>query len=174
MLCARRPALRRPQHRFAAFRRSAAAGEDRVYVGRIVIFTLDLVIISQLLARLDGTDRLDVDASSLDDGLAIRIARVVEKTRLVAHDAGIDHRSGIDDEQERVIVVRLLGFVAAVRFLVRHTFADILDEARALGYASGREDALAMHLRAAHLDQILPLGASLRHRQMATGALIAA
>ena len=54
--------------------------------------------------------------------------------RGVAADARVDHGLLVDDEQEGVVVVRVLVLVALVRRLVRD--APTLDDARALADAA--------------------------------------
>src|SRR5205085_11203961 len=102
---------RRPQHAAAAALDAAAAREDGVDVGWVVRFALDLVIVGELLARLDGAERVDVHALILDHRLAVRLARMVHEARLVAIDTGVDHGALIDDEQEGVAVACVLVIV---------------------------------------------------------------
>src|SRR4029077_10069057 len=80
----------RPQHAAATAREAAAAGEDLIDLRRIVGFALDLVVVSEFLARLDGSQRVDEHAPILDHGLAVRLTGVVDEARLVAVDAGVD------------------------------------------------------------------------------------
>src|SRR5580698_2284704 len=93
----------RLQHAAAAIRGTAPAGKDFVDVGRIVRIAPDGVVVAQLLARLDGANRLDEHAPLADGALAIRIAAMVDESRLIAVAAGVDDQPGVDREQERVI-----------------------------------------------------------------------
>ena len=65
----------------------------------------ELVVVAEFLAGLDRADRLDEDAPAVDDGLAVRVALVIDEPRRIAADAGIDADVVVDDEQERVAVV---------------------------------------------------------------------
>src|SRR5580693_8676678 len=89
---------RRPQHAAAAARRPAATGEDHVDVGRIVGLALDLVVVGELLTRSDIADGLDEHAALLNDGLAVRVAAVIDEARLVTIDAGVDDGAPVDDK----------------------------------------------------------------------------
>jgi len=62
-------------------------------------------------------------------GFALRLAGVIHEARLVAIDAGIDHGVRVDDEQEGVVVARILVVVTAIRFPVRHALAQVRDDA---------------------------------------------
>src|SRR6184192_3928906 len=69
-----RPRARRPQHGAAAALTAAAAREHLVDVRRVVAFALNLVVVGELLARLDGADRIDEHPSGLDHRFAVRLA----------------------------------------------------------------------------------------------------
>ena len=103
---------------------------------------------------------------------------MIEEASIVAVHARIDDRLRVDDEQERMAVVRVLLFVAAIRLVVRHPLANVLDDASAFGNALCREHAETVHVGAPDLDELgggeigLDLGRG--HGQTATGALIAA
>src|SRR5476651_1556621 len=96
------PSGRRHQHAAAALPGSAAACIDFVYVRGIVAVTLDLIVVGEFLARLYGANGANEHASVLDGAFAVGVARMVDKTRFVAVDAGIDHRPRIDREQKRM------------------------------------------------------------------------
>jgi len=98
---------------------------------------------------------------------------VIHEARLVAIDAGIDHGVRVDDEQEGVVVARILVVVTAIRFPVRHALAQVLDDACAARDAPRGEHTQAVQARIAHLEQRrLPAGVCRVHT--ATGALIGA
>src|SRR5215469_15756351 len=80
-LAARAP--RRPHHRAAAAGQAAAAGEDGVDVPWIAGFALDLIVVGELLAGGDGTDRVDEHARFLDHRLAVRVAGMIHEAGLV-------------------------------------------------------------------------------------------
>src|SRR5580698_3977250 len=169
---AARGARRRPHHGAAAAPVAAAAGEDHVDVGRIVGLALDLVVVGELLPGGDGSDRVDEHPRFLDHRLAVRLAAVIDETRIVPVDAGVDHRFVVGDEQEGVVVAVLLALVAAVGLGVRDTLSEVLDHAGALRYRPQREHAEPVQRRGPHLEQRpvrLPR-AALAVRHTATGA----
>src|SRR5215469_3802789 len=129
----------RPQHAAAASGRTAAAGEDRIDVGRVVRLALNLVVVGELFARLDGTERVDEHPALFDDRLAVGRAGVVDEARLVTVDPRVDHRARIDDEQESVVVGGVLVLITPVRLGVRHALTQVLDDARALPDAARGE-----------------------------------
>ncbi len=95
---------------------------------------------------------------------------MIEKPRVVAIDAGVYDGLGVDDEQERVTVVRVLVLVTPIGLLMRDALADVLDDARALGNVLLGENAPAMDFGTADLDQVDGSGgtgghASDRHRR---------
>ena len=65
----------------------------------------DLIVVGQLLARLDRADRLDEDPPLLDHCSRNSGRRMVDEARFVAVDPGIDDGPRIDREQERVVVL---------------------------------------------------------------------
>src|ERR1700756_2585608 len=89
---------RGPHHRAAAAGRAAVAGEDGVDIRWVIGFALDLIIVGELLAGRDAADRVDEYARLLDHRLAVGVAGVIHEARLVAVDAGVDHRGLVGDE----------------------------------------------------------------------------
>src|SRR5215472_6719959 len=172
-VAARAPhAPRRPHHGAAAAGQAAVAGEDRVDVGRIAGLALDLVVVGQLLSGRDAADRVDEHTRTLDHRLAVGVAGVIHEARLVAVDAGVDHRGVVGDEEEGMAVGRALPLVAPVGLRVGDALAEILEHARARLDAVQREHAESVQRRGPHLDQRLRrlfLGA-----HTATGALMPA
>jgi hypothetical protein len=162
-----------------AWRRGAAAtaccrggGEDGVDIGRVVRLTLDLIVVSELLARLDRAQCFDEHPTALDHRLAVRVAGVIDEARLVAIDACIDDGALIHDEQKSVGVAGILVLVAAVGLGVRDALAHVLDDARALADTARGEHTQPVQRRRAHLDErSLVLG---RAAHTATGARIGA
>jgi hypothetical protein len=74
---------------------------------------------------------------------------MVDEPRVVTLHAPVDDGAAIDDEQERVVVVRVVAFVALVGFLVRDAIPEIFNDTRALRDVTPGEDALAVDLRIA-------------------------
>ena len=144
--------LGRVEHCAAALRTAATTREDLIDVVGVVLLAADLVVVAELLALGDLTGRLDEHASLLDHGLAVAVAGVVDETRGVAAHARIDDDMSIDDEQEGVVVVRVVVLVTVIGFLVRDAVAEILDDARPFGDAARGEHALAVDGGFADLD----------------------
>src|SRR5882762_9572686 len=104
---------------------------------------------------------------------AVRLAGVIHETRLVAIDAGVDHGVRVDDEQEGVVIARILVVVTAIRLRMRHALTQVLDDACAARDAPRGEHTQTVQARIAHLDQRrLPAGVCPVHT--ATGAPIGA
>ena len=116
------------------------------------------VVVRQLLARLDISNRLDPNPAVLDHRVAIRIARVIDESRLVSADSRVDHDVVIDREQERVVALALDVRIARVRLGRRQTFARILYKPRPGGNATRREGTEALNRRAANLERIPTIG----------------
>lgn len=64
------------------------------------------VVVGKFLATPDPTIRHDKDASFGAFGIAIRTARVIDKTRFVAFNVAVDHRESSRPEQILAVVVR--------------------------------------------------------------------
>ena len=77
---------------------------------------------------------------------------MVDETRGITFHAGINDRLLVYDEEERVIVVRIVIFVPGVGLGMRDAISQILDDPRSLRDALGGKDTLAMDLRVADLD----------------------
>ncbi len=127
--------LARFQHAAAALWRAAAAGKYLIDIGGIVVIALYGIIVRQLFTRSNGADRFDKNSLVRIDGLAIRIAAVIDEARLVAVDAGIDHRFLVHGEQKGMAIERILIGVALVGLVMAHAVAEILDDGGALADA---------------------------------------
>jgi hypothetical protein len=110
----RRGLARRPQHRAAALRRTAATRINLVDIRRIVALAADLVVVTELLTGANTANRLDIHATILDHRFAIRIALMIDEARAVAADSGVDHGALVDDEQERVVVIHIVIVIAPI------------------------------------------------------------
>src|SRR5690606_23744437 len=135
-----------------ALRRAAATGIARlvalVRIGR----TLVLVVVDELLPRLDRPDRLYVDVAAVDHGLAVRIAGVIDEARLVPVHGRVYHRAVVEREQEGVAALHLVVIVATVGLRVRDALSHVLDEAGPLPDASGGQGAASLNGRRADLE----------------------
>src|SRR3982750_1380356 len=112
----------------AALGRSAAARIELLVLLGVIVGALVLVVVQQLLARLDASPRVDEDPLAVGDRLAVSVARVVEKARIVAVHGRVDHRLVVDGEQEGVMPAHLLVVVSLVRRAPADALTEILDE----------------------------------------------
>ncbi len=126
-------------------RRSAAARVNFVNVRGIVFLAADLVVVTEFLTGRDVAGGIDEYAPVFDHRLAVALALVIDETRIVATDARVDHGLLVDDEQERVIVVLVMIFVARIGRGVRHAVAEVLDDPRAFLDVPAGEHASPMH-----------------------------
>ena len=166
--------LRRFEHAAAAARRSAAAREDFIDVGRIIDVALDLIVVRQLLARLNGAQRFDEDTLRHRDALAIRIAAVIDVARIVAVGAAVDDGVRIDREQERVAVGGVLAVIALVGFPMADSIAAVFDDVRAFADSAQREYPIAVNAASDALrSSVAGARACSWKPQTAIGALIA-
>src|SRR5678815_1169453 len=111
------------------------------------------VVIRELLARGDVADRLDPDATVVDDRIAVRIARVIDEPRVVAVDGGVDHDVVVDREEKRVVsLINAIG-VTGIRGVGCETLAGIFDETRSRWNATRGERAQSLHGRRTNLER---------------------
>ncbi len=116
-------------------------------------FPGELIVVPQFVAWFDIPNRFDEHAAAFDHRFAIGSAAVVDVAGFVAVDAGVDHRPIAGDEQEGVAVVLPFLIVAPIRLRVRHAFAQVLDDARALLDRRNGFDASAVNRRIVDGDQ---------------------
>ena len=91
------------------------------------------VVIRELFAPLHVANRFDPDAAVLYHCVAIRIAGVIDESRFVPIDRGIDDDVVVDREQVRVMPLALLIGIASVGLGRSQTLACILDQPRSRG-----------------------------------------
>ena len=78
---------------------------------------------------------------------------MIDETRLITVDTGIDHRLRIDDEKKCMTVIRILALVTAVGLVMRDAFTEILDHSRPLADFPRRKDPQAVHAGTADLER---------------------
>src|SRR5271165_100600 len=164
--------LGRFQHAAAAIPGSAAARVDFIDIGSVVAVALDLIVVGQLFAGLYGANCFDEDASVPGGAFAVRVAAMVDVSRLIAVHARVDHGLCVDGEQKGVIVVRILVLVPRVRPGVAHAIAQVLDDGGALADAARGEHAEAVNGGVPHFEQGSAAANGFFHT--AIGALMAA
>src|SRR4051794_11005205 len=155
LLGARR--LLRRQDRPAARRSAALADVELLPLFILGAIPLVRVVVRQLVAFGDVADSLDVDALLVVDRFAVRRATVVDETRVVAADGGVDHHRPADAEQEGVMTPHAGIVIPLVGFLMGDAFSDVLDDARAFLDRPSGEGATSLDLRAAQLEILVGL-----------------
>jgi hypothetical protein len=116
------------------------------------------VVVRELFARLDVANGLDPNATVVDHGVAIRIARVIDESRLVAVDGGVDHDVVVDREQERVMSFAVDVGISRVGFGGREPLTRVFDETRPRGNSARSECTEPLNRRRANLEWIVAVG----------------
>jgi len=88
------------------------------------------VIIRQLFARFHIAYRLDPDPPVVYDGVAVRIARVVDEAGIVAVHRCIDDDVIVDGEEVCVMPPSFIVGVPRVGFFWREPLAGVFDQPR--------------------------------------------
>src|SRR5688572_3913183 len=114
-----------------------------------------MVVVGELLARLDIARGADPDRAADDLRVAVRLAGMIDEARVVAVNIGIAHPSGVDREAPDLAALEVLGF-ALQAFLVVDQLTGVIDDARVLVDRLEREHAPAMQLRVAPRDTRRP------------------
>src|SRR5690349_10221621 len=79
-------------------------------LGGVLVEVLVLIIVRQLGAHRYALDRVDPDMTALDVRVTVRIARVIDETRVVAVEGGVDDPFAVQREQKRVVpLIPLVG-----------------------------------------------------------------
>src|SRR5690606_8300200 len=146
---------RRQKDGAAAVRGTAAAAIELFPLGVLlrIAAALVLIVVNELLARPDRPQRVDPDPPVLDDRLAVRVARVIDETRLVAVARAVDDGLSVDREEEGVVTPHPAFVVAPVRLLVRDALAGIFDDALPLADEAHGEGSGALDGRTAELER---------------------
>src|SRR3954469_17369617 len=87
----------------AALGRAAPAGIESLILFGVFVGALVLVIVQQLLARLDVAHCVDEDPLAIVDRLAVAVARVVDVRGLVPVHRTIDAHLVIDGEEKGLV-----------------------------------------------------------------------
>src|SRR5580700_2429797 len=100
-------------------------------------FPVSPVVVAQLLTFRDGPSGADPNDAVLDLDVAVRTARVVDEPRVVAADAGIDHRPVRQLEAPDVSAPDVAPLTLQA-LLVRNSFTCVVDDAGVLRDAASR------------------------------------
>ena len=88
------------------------------------------VIIRQLFAGFHIADSLDPYAKVVYDGIAIRVTRVIDESRVISIYRGIDDDVVIDREEVGVVTLSIIIRVTGICLSRREPLAGVLDEPR--------------------------------------------
>ena len=96
------------------------------------------VIVRQFFSNFHIPDRFDPDPAVLDYGITVRIARVVDKPRIVPVDRRVDHDVIVNREEIRVMSLAFVVGVPLVRLTRRTCTADSAQLQRRVGAVATR------------------------------------
>src|SRR6478609_7750458 len=91
------------EDRPSALRRAAPATVELLVLRRVVVGSLVLVVVQELRAGGNRSDRLDEDPLAIIDRLAVRLTRVVDEPRVVPVHGRVDYRLVVHREEKRVV-----------------------------------------------------------------------
>ena len=98
---------------------------------------IEPIVVIQLLTGLNRAFGVnEYPAIVFFNGFAVRLTAVVDPTRGISINAGVDHLAVAKPEDERVIGIVRVTRRAAQRFLPTRSLALILDDARAFSNLS--------------------------------------
>lgn len=105
------------------------------------------IVVSQFFAALNLHQRINVDAAIVVlQGFAIRLAGMVDETRIIAMACAIDYAAVGQTEEEGMVDGRTRRFRAHLRGFPFDPLALILDDALACRYPATRKDTVAMYI----------------------------
>jgi hypothetical protein len=123
------PAGERHEDRAAALGRATPTGVLVFDVGAGVLLPLVRIVVEQLRALRDRFTGIDEHTATLDHGVAVRRTRVVDITRVIAANGGVDHGARRDREEEGVVARHGIIVIPAVTLGPRDPLADVLADA---------------------------------------------
>jgi len=129
----------------ATVRGAALAGVKLQILFRILVEILVLVVVRELGTGGNALDRLDPDVPPFDEGITVRIARVIDEARIVSIECGVDDPLGVQREQKGVVTGVSLIRIPTIRFGVGDLLADVLDDRCAAWDVLSREGAQSLY-----------------------------
>src|SRR5215510_159220 len=126
------PKLLRGDDRSATARRTTLAPIEQEILLRVIGIVVVLIVVRQFGPHRNALDRRDPDAAVPDAGLAVRITRMVDESRLIPVKGRVDAGAGAENEQKRVMLGHRIVFVPAVGFSVADPFTGVFDDLRSL------------------------------------------
>ena len=103
------------------------------------------IIVREFLADLDVAQRLNPNASIINDSVAVGHTRMIDEARLVSVDSRVYNSGVINREQHGVMGLAGDIRIARVRLLRSETFAGIFDQSHAFGNRISRKCTEALH-----------------------------
>src|ERR1700687_1291663 len=144
--------LRGLHDRPAAIIRAALAEIELLQLRVVLARTLVLVVVRELHARLDAPQRVDENLPARDHGLAVRVARVIDETRVSSTRVygTVDDGVLVEGEQERVVTLHLRVIVTPVGLVIVDGLACVLENPGPFADVANGEHAAAVDARGAH------------------------
>ena len=138
------------QHGTAASIRTAGAGKGFAHSLTDGGGEAKSIVVGELFPGIYCPRRMDENPVVLFDGLAIRIATVIDPARGVARYACIDHRAVADLENKGVVRISRIGCRPFARNLHTRTGTPIFDDARPFTDQFSRKGTTAVNAGRAH------------------------
>ena len=105
------------------------------------------VVVRQFLPRFHFANCLDPDPATVDDRIAVRIARVVDEPRVVSVYSSVDDYIVVDREEVSMVSAGFIVGVTLVGLFRRQPLAGVFDESKAFGYRSSCKRTQSLDLR---------------------------
>src|SRR5450432_2472963 len=141
------PTAAHVQHRPPTFRRAAATRVQAPLLARGSLLEHERIVVRQLDTGLNVPDRPDPDLPVQRLGGAVGIAGMVDETRVVAADGGVDVAISREVEEKSVRSLRGVPAIALAGGGRRNDLPQVGDQEPAGANAPRREDARAVDLR---------------------------
>ena len=130
------------------------------------------VVVGQLLARADVANCLDPDSAVVNDGIAVRIARVVDEARFVALERRVDHDLVVNRKEKGVVPLACNVGITRVGLRNSEPLPRIFDEPDASRNGTSGKPADALHGRLAKIEpEVWRRGHGKRYRKCSGQAL---
>jgi hypothetical protein len=138
------------EHRAAATTRTAEAGVGALRRPGVWLAELEIVVVGQFFARTNVAAAVDEDTLVLVDDLAVRRAGMIDPPRGIAPSGGIDDKLIVDFEEHRMRRMLVCLGIAFIGFLLRNSFALVLDDTCMFWDPCERKNAPTMNRRVAN------------------------
>ena len=103
------------------------------------------IVVRKFLTDLNVAQRLDPDASIINDGVAIGLARMIDESRLVSFDSRVYNDGVIDREQHGVMYLSRDVGIPRFRLLRIEAFARVFDQSHTFRNRISRKCSEALH-----------------------------